>query len=92
MARQKTGRPRGRPSTVAAGAPTVAEKDALAAIAALQAELGKAPTASDIARHCKWSRQRASTVVKRLEDKGLIARAAGATAGGGIVVAAPNQE
>lgn len=73
MARQKSGRPRGRPSTVEAGAPTAAETSALEAITALTA-LGDPPTTAALAAHCGWSRQRASAVLKRLDAKGLLAK------------------
>lgn len=74
MARQKSGRPRGRPrTTLLSNSPTTAEQVALDAIASLTA-LGDAPTPLDIANACGWTRQRASAVIKRLDSKGLLAK------------------
>lgn len=73
MGRTKTGRPSGRPRTVALNEPTDAEARMVATCCLLWEENRRWPLVGEVAVRCEWTKQRASALAKRLVDKGLVA-------------------
>lgn len=72
MGRVKTGRPLGRPPTVAAKEPTDAESRLVAICCLLFEEHRRWPVVGEVAERGEWTKQRASSLAKRLIEKGLV--------------------